>query len=243
MFLEALDEIGESAGGTPKEIVLDRLVRDLHGEDNDDYTTYNIWTKFKAIYPIIGGTAAAHALNMSDKTLFPLTFHGSPTHSASGIDYNGVNQYAGTGIVLETHFVGSDRGATLFAQSITAVPYGTLFGSYSSGLFGIRTYGNVSEVWGYNNTVFGAHALGKAISVDINAVGHLYSDGVSIESSPSAMVGVTGEMFIAALNNGGPSNYGAFRNSFFAMHTSLTGTEYAFLHAAIAAYQTGLSRY
>lgn len=65
-----------------------------------DLKAYNIWTKMKAIYPFIGGTAAQHRFNLKDprtiNAAFYLDFSGGWTHSNTGITGNGTNTYAET---------------------------------------------------------------------------------------------------------------------------------------------------
>ena len=60
---------------------------------------YSIWTKFKAIYPIVGGSASSHKYNLKDPrdldAAFRLTFAVGWTHSANGMTPNGVT-YANT---------------------------------------------------------------------------------------------------------------------------------------------------
>lgn len=59
---------------------IDTLVIDLKG--------YGIWTKMKAIYPFVGGTATTHKYNLVDPrdldVAFRLTFSGTWTHSSNG---------------------------------------------------------------------------------------------------------------------------------------------------------------
>jgi hypothetical protein len=61
---------------------------------------FGIWTKMKAIYPIIGGTAALHKWNLKDpqdtNAAFRLVFSGGWTHSSTGALPNGTNGYADT---------------------------------------------------------------------------------------------------------------------------------------------------
>ena len=67
-------------------------MRDLKG--------YGLWTKMKAIYPFVGGTATTHKWNLKDPrdsdAAFRLTFSGGWTHSANGADPNGTTGYADT---------------------------------------------------------------------------------------------------------------------------------------------------
>ena len=60
----------------------------------------NIWTKMRAIYPFVGGTASTHKWNLKNpldtNAAFRLVFFGGMTHSANGIQGNGTNSYANT---------------------------------------------------------------------------------------------------------------------------------------------------
>ena len=62
--------------------------------------TYGIWTKLKAVYPFVGGTASSHKFNLKDPrdldAAFRLTFNGGWTHSATGAKPNGTTGYANT---------------------------------------------------------------------------------------------------------------------------------------------------
>jgi hypothetical protein len=60
--------------------------------------TYGIWTKMKAVYPFVGGTAAQHKFNLKDPrdldAAFRLRFDGGGTHSSTGYLPNGINSSA-----------------------------------------------------------------------------------------------------------------------------------------------------
>jgi hypothetical protein len=68
-----------------------------------DMKTASIWTKMKAVYPFVGGTASTHKWNLKDprdlNAAFRLTFSGGLTHSNNGILPNGVNGWANTYVV------------------------------------------------------------------------------------------------------------------------------------------------
>jgi len=68
---------------------INTLVTDLKG--------YSIWTKFKAIYPIVGGSASSHAVNLKTPGTYNLSFATGWTHSTTGMTPNGAT-YASTGI-------------------------------------------------------------------------------------------------------------------------------------------------
>ena len=66
-----------------------------------DLKTANIWTKMKALYPFVGGSAAQHRFNLKSPGTtnadFYLDFIGGWTHSSNGVTPNGTNAYASLG--------------------------------------------------------------------------------------------------------------------------------------------------
>jgi hypothetical protein len=76
---------------TTQQNAINTLVTDLKG--------YGIWSKMKALYPFVGGTAAQHRFNLKDprtvNAAFYLDFFGGGTHSTNGYQPNG-NSYADT---------------------------------------------------------------------------------------------------------------------------------------------------
>ena len=61
---------------------------------------YGVWTKMKALYPFVGGTATQHKFNLKNPldtdAAFRLVFNGGWTHSTDGALPNGINGYANT---------------------------------------------------------------------------------------------------------------------------------------------------
>lgn len=59
-----------------------------------------LWERMRALYPFVGGTAAAHSLNLKDPRdldeAYRLSFIGGVAHSPTGYDPNGSNGYADT---------------------------------------------------------------------------------------------------------------------------------------------------
>lgn len=71
---------------------INQLVTDMKG--------YGLWSKMKAVYPFVGGTATSHKFNLKNpldtNAAFRLTFTGGWTHSSTGAKPNGTNAYADT---------------------------------------------------------------------------------------------------------------------------------------------------
>ena len=65
-----------------------------------DLKAANIWTKMKAVYPLVGGSATSHKYNLlnpvDSNAANRLVFAGGVTHSSNGILGNGTNAYADT---------------------------------------------------------------------------------------------------------------------------------------------------
>jgi hypothetical protein len=82
----------------------------LSTPDKDAYNTWVLtekaasrYTSYTAIYPVMGGTAATHAINAKNPGTNNLTFNGSWTHNSSGADPGGTSSdYATTGIALSS---------------------------------------------------------------------------------------------------------------------------------------------
>lgn len=53
-----------------------------------DLKSANIWTKMKALYPLVGGVATSHAVNLKTPGTFNLTFAVGMLHQSSGINGN-----------------------------------------------------------------------------------------------------------------------------------------------------------
>lgn len=73
-----------------------------------DLKAQGLWTKMKAIYPFVGGTASTHKWNLKDPrdldAAYRLVFNGGWTHSSTGATPNGTNGYADTKLVPSTSF-------------------------------------------------------------------------------------------------------------------------------------------
>ena len=62
-----------------------------------DLKYYNLWTKQRALYPVVGGVAASHAVNLKTPGTYNLTFGSGWTHSSTGMLPNGTSGcYANT---------------------------------------------------------------------------------------------------------------------------------------------------
>lgn len=172
--------------------------------------------KFGAIWPLIGGTAAAHSLNLLS-TSFGLTWVGSVTHNASGVTGDGATGYADTGynpgasntssLHLGSYTVGSPgAGVSRYELGNGTVLVGansTLLGWHSTGANegGVIAYGGVEGVAG----AVAPYQDGSKIStVNGSRVCRLYVRGVLSGAAPT-MTGLftAANIYLLAGNNAG----------------------------------------
>jgi len=236
------------------------LVNDLKG--------YGIWTKMKAIYPFVGGTASQHRFNLkSPRTSasdFYLTFFGGGTHTSNGYVMNGVDSYANSSF-NPSLISGWKDNHHLSIYMKTALPIGDGwhlgYGNSTSGdpIYGLAVKRAVTTQLIYdsgnysqngrleqnldNNTALGFW-VGNA-SASNNRI--IYKNGVNFKQNITNTVSGTlpnDVMAIGALNgtSGSIKYYLSGINSFTSFGDSLTPTEQSNLNTAVTSFQTTLGR-
>jgi hypothetical protein len=83
---------------TTQRTAINTLVKDLK--------RFGLWSKIKAFYPFVGGSATSHKYNLVDprdtNDAYRLTFSGGWTHDSNGAQCNGTNTTANTNLSLRT---------------------------------------------------------------------------------------------------------------------------------------------
>jgi len=102
-----------------------------------DLKSANIWTKMKAVYPFVGGTASSQKYNLKDArdldAAYRLTFFGGGTFSSSGYQSNGTNAYVDTFLAPNIMALNSIHGSVYLQQDNAA--NGAAFGSEVASTF------------------------------------------------------------------------------------------------------------
>lgn len=82
-----------------------------------------LWTKLKAVYPFVGGSAAAHKFNLKDardvNEAYRLVFSGGWTHDATGALPNGTNGWANTNLVMSSILTPYNAAMGVYIQNDT----------------------------------------------------------------------------------------------------------------------------
>jgi hypothetical protein len=223
---------------------INTLVTDLKG--------YNIWTKFKAIYPIVGGTASSHKYNLKDprdlNAAFRLNFTTGWTHSANGMQPNGA-AYADTYFSISGQMTASNAAFGIYSRT-----------NDTTGLKVIGAYNgaNVSRCWinltngniqiadtgqiSYTANPSTGFFMSRRDATNFN---QSYKNGVSLGSVTNNFSVFNLNFYLGAANDGGIPNYYSNHQLAFAFlggNAALTNTDASNLYTAVQAYQTTLSR-
>lgn len=217
--------------------------------------TYGIWTKLKAVYPFVGGTASSHKFNLKDPrdldAAYRLTFSGGWTHSSTGALPNGTNAYADTKLIpnsslsnVSVHFSKYNRTNDLTGNKIDGVydngNISFLQQNYSAGN-GIA--GSLSAIVSYTRTdTRGLFTVTRTSSTSLkvfkNSIQQGSTNTVNSTSIPNVVV------YIGARNELGgiPLFYNSYESAFASIGDGLTDAEATAFYNAVQAYQTTLGR-
>lgn len=223
-----------------------------------DLKSYNIWTKMKAIYPFVGGTATKHKWNLKNpadiNAAFRLQFFGGWTHSSTGITGNTFDAYADTFLAPSTSLLQNDAHISLYSRTNFQAAYvdmGTS-GNPSTGINGISIqarwsdgnfYGRINALTstGQANTDSRGFFVSSRLSSTIQKI---YKNNITPTQGAVNSTGLTANTInIGRWNNpGGTFYYSPREFAFASIGDGLTDTEAANFYTAVQAYQTTLGR-
>jgi hypothetical protein len=227
---------------------INTLVVDLKG--------YSIWTKFSAIYPIVGGTASQHKFNLKNPldtdAAFRLVFSGGWTHSSTGALPNGTNAYADTKLIPNTTLSLNSTHISGYLRtnlnSNAPILSSENSGSYSNGLYiwpkqvsfgySVRINDNTSQGGGTNtDDIRGFHvALRTASAVKKYRLNNTQKFNVTTASTALN----TSSIYLGKSRN--HANYFNNEIAFSSIGDGLTDTEAANLYTAVQTFNTALAR-
>ncbi len=227
---------------------INQLVLDLKG--------YGVWTKMKAVYPFVGGTASTHKFNLKNpldtNAAFRLVFNGGWTHSSTGVTPNGTNAYANTFLIPSLLLNLNSKSYSIYSRTdsnglfhdigthgSSSNDYDTFFTRYLN-----EFYGTISSIADYtkfsNLDSLGFYSSSRTAS---NAI-EIYKNGVSkITQSKASGANSNAAIYISAFNNnGGLQQYSNRNLAFASIGDGLTDTEATNFYTAVQAFQTTLNR-
>ena len=218
----------------------------------------SIWTKMRAIYPFVGGTATTHKFNLKNpadtNAAFRLVFFGGWTHTTNGVQGNGTNTYADTFFIPSTQYSVIDNAA-LSVYSRTnivqgACEIGCFNGSNSALQINVATTAFPPQQTGtYMNNVteskfadtdsrgfYIASRTGTTVTMFENST-------LKVTQTTTALARPNVKIYVGAQNNAGAANIPSSKQLAFAsIGDALTNTEAANFYTAVQAFQTSLGR-
>jgi len=230
---------------------INTLVLDMKG--------YGIWTKMKAIYPFVGGTAALHKWNLKDpqdtNAAFRLVFNGGWTHSSNGALPNGTNAYANSFLSTSAISLNSVHvsyysrtnntstgceigGGNSSPDTYTLLQGRTHVAPTTDTAIWINNTATVDRVAGVNTAAFfcGSRTAANIIRLFRNSVR-------IINGTASSNTTSTFPIWLGAFNFAGSGAVWSNRECAFAtIGDGLTDTEAGNFYTAVQAFNTTLSR-
>lgn len=223
-----------------------------------DLKSYGLWTKMKAIYPFVGGTATTHKWNLKDPrdldAAYRLAFSGAWTHSSTGALPNGANAYADSFLIPSTALTLNNTSFGYYSRTNSSQsPSATEMAVGSSGtqLMYLRTKNSSGNAEGYSYntnpaTVANANSQGLYnVSRISDSSLKLYKNGSSIASLLTTQTGTlpSNKFYLGAVNYSGTvGEYSNKESAFAYIGDGFSDTEAANLYTAVQKYQTSLSR-
>lgn len=227
---------------------INQLVLDLKG--------YNIWTKFIALYPYVGGTATTHKFNLKDpqdtNAAFRITWNGGVTHNANGITGNGTNGYGETYITPSTSLSLNDVHISFWSKTNIQTAVNDMGIADSLGNRGINIVArNTSNLAQYylndfsTNNVANSNGDGFFVgSRTASNVKKLFRNGALLSSVTTASVSLPTVSIpvLGRKNYNGMNGYVAKNHTFCSVGSGLTDLEITNFYTAVNAYNTTLGR-
>jgi hypothetical protein len=239
-----------TAGGslsTTEQTATQQLVKDLKAD--------GIWTKMKAIYPMVGASAAACAQNLKSSS-FTGSFNGGVTYSSTGVQGNGTTGFMNTGLVPNGNIGLNSNHLSYYSRTNNQRD------QVEIGIVSPSLINTVASIYILMRTVFGIYHANNCSETNANMTDYTDSRGFfinnrvtssamslfrnNVKQTDNAMTSNSLSdisIYILGQNNSGSLRLPSNRECAFAsIGDGLTDTEAGNFYTAVQAFQTTLSR-
>lgn len=209
-----------------------------------------LWTKMKALYPFVGGTATTHKYNLKNPldtdAAFRLVFSGGVTHNSNGITGNGVNGFANTFLNDSTMLNINDKHIAMYQRNILGAPSQV---SMSAGLNVARFYlnfgGSNFSTLGMSQAAFAIvapqHGMFTMSKTIINSRNY-FQNAIAPTTRTGTNFAVNRNYLLLADSRVTVAEFSIANLSLVSIGEGLTNTEAGNYNTAVQAFQTTLSR-
>jgi hypothetical protein len=237
-FFDRVTAAGGTLSATEKTAV-DTLVKQMKLD--------GIWSLMKAIYPMVGASAAACAQNLKSSS-FTGTFTSGWTFASTGVTPNGTSAFMQTGLIPSVDLSQNDVSLGAYSGTTTTTDGALIGAGPTSGnlqifpnAFGVGTIANMNDTGGFvTNTQSSGFFMGSRI---INTQKVVSIRGTLTTIASVSSFNPTFEIYIGARNNAGAGNsYDIHQNRFAFIGNGLTNTQLNSYYTLVQTFQTTLSR-
>jgi hypothetical protein len=241
-FFDRVTAAGGTLSATEKTAV-DTLVKQMKLDGT--------WTPMKAIYPMVGASAAACAQNLKSSS-FTGSFTSGWTFASTGVTPNGTSAFMDTGLIPSSELSLNGQSYTYYStidtaggskremggQTGTVLKDVGLLIKFSGNLFyaiiGGNTYPNVS-----NSNSKGMYTINRTDLLNVKG----FKNGSLVINSLQSTELLTISIYLGARNLDGVGNNFSDREcAFSSIGDGLTNTQASNFYTAVQAFQTTLSR-
>jgi len=222
-----------------------------------DLKSYNIWSKMKAIYPMVGGTSTTHKYNLKDPQdtngAFRLSFSTGWTHASTGATPNG-SAYANTFLNPNAQTFGQNEGSYgIYSRTSRGGNNGLQHGVLDTGKYTLLIiWGTSSTIENFHNNttstlISTANSQGFFQMSRTSSTNTFHTKGSTVNTVSLTSAGVpNGNFYFGARNNVISSTVDAYDSVEIAFgyiaKDGLTSSQLTDFNTAVQAMQTTLSR-
>jgi hypothetical protein len=215
-----------------------------------DMKSAGIWSSMKAIYPMVGASAAACAQNLKSSS-FTGTFTSGWTFASTGVTPNGISAFMGSAFVPSVQLTKGNGHLSYYSRTNSATVGSTTMGSNSNGRARLilRRTGDVTFMeCGTNGADSRTFTTTDSrcfafINVISNQDVDYFRNGVKQTSSGVNSTGQGwSDLAITLAASGGLSQFDDKQCAFASIGDGLTDTQASNFYTAVQAFQTTLSR-
>jgi hypothetical protein len=232
-----------AAGGsltTTEQNATKQLVADLKAN--------SLWTPMKAIYPMVGASAAACAQNLKSSS-FTGTFTSGWTFASTGATPNGTSAFMDTGLNDNTELTLNSAHLSIYSRTVLVTNTSANIGAYDSGTIFIGITPRYSDSLYYgglhsaeakiaNLITYGMFTMSRTAS---NVLKSFLNNTTLLSTTTVSTSKPNRNIYVGAINGPVPE-YGKLQNAFASIGDGLLDAQASAFYSVVQSFQVALNR-